>query len=245
MDTNYNYIITGSTSGIGKAVIEKLDKKNNHLFLIGRSIDSLNEFKKNSISNITLMKCDLTNLEDIQRILILLPQNIKGFIHAAGQDSLESIRGLSYNKFDYQMRLHVYSFVEILKYIEKNKSKNDLEWTNVVAVSSIASDNGGIGQTIYSSAKASLEACVRVLSKELLRKKIRLNAIKPGLVNTQMLQKWLLDMNITNPNKIQLNGIAEPIDIANVIEFLLSDNSKEIIGREIKIDSGGLYNKYF
>ena len=245
MDTLYNYIITGASSGIGKALIEKLDNKNNHLFLISRSKNSLIKLQENLNSSSTLIECDLTDLDQIRTILNLLPHKVSGFVHAAGQDSLESIRGLSYNKFDYQMRLHVYSFIEILKHIEKYKIKSDSEWTKVVAVSSIASDNGGIGQTIYSSAKSSLESCVRVLSKELIRKKIRLNTIKPGLVNTPMLQKWLSSMNITNPYEIQLNGIAEPIDIANVIEFLLSDNSKEIIGREIKIDSGGIFNKYF
>jgi NAD(P)-dependent dehydrogenase (short-subunit alcohol dehydrogenase family) len=146
------------------------------------------------------------------------------------------------------MKIHVYSFVEILKYIEKNKSIDENYLTSIVAMSSIASQTGGIGQSMYSASKAGLEALVRVLSKELSNKKIRLNSIQPGIVNTEMTERWRRKIGISNVddlNKLQLNGIAESSDIVSLILFLLSDNSKQISGTEIKIDGGGPINKYF
>lgn len=240
-----NYIITGSTSGIGKSVVESLDNLDNNLILISRSMSDLKELQNNLKTISTLIECDLTDINYLQKVVKNFPDKIDGFIHCAGQDSLESIRGINYKKFDYLMRLHVYSFIEILKFIEKNKSKKDNEWTSVVAISSIASDYGGIGQTLYSASKSALEACIRVLSKELIRKKIRLNTVKPGLVNTPMLRLWAKRMEIPNLMDLQLNGIAEPKDIANVVKFLLHDDSMHIIGKEIKVDSGGLINKHF
>jgi len=240
-----NYVITGATSGIGKAIAQILDSDDNNLILLGRSLNKLEIVAENLKASTILIECDLTDSESVQSIATKMPEKIDGFIHAAGQDSLESIRKLTYHKFDKLMRLHVYSFVEILKIIEKTKTKHDSNWTSVVAISSVASDIGGIGQTIYSASKSALEACIRVLSKELIRKKIRLNTVKPGLVNTPMLMSWAKQMEIANLEELQLYGIAEASDIANVVKFLLQSESMHIIGKEIKVDSGGLVNKYF
>jgi short-subunit dehydrogenase len=245
---NYYYIITGATSGIGKGLTVELDKLGEKLILMARSKEKLVELEYSLNGKHIYIEVDLTNIDDLMNVLKSKEYKIKGFIHCAGLESVLPLRQLSYLKFDYIMRLHVYSFVEIVKYIEKNKSLSDDFLTSIIAISSIASQNGGIGQSMYAASKAGLESLVRVFSKELSNKKIRLNSIQPGIVNTEMTERWRRKIGISSIdelNLLQLNGIAEISDIVSLILFLLMDNSKHISGTEIRIDGGGPINKYF
>ena len=198
-----NIIITGATSGIGRALVDEIDFEVNHLIFIGRSSDKLLELSKKIKTSCSLLTVDLVDLNNLIGILPQLPSRIDGFVHAAGVESVEPIKLVDYKKFDKLMRLHVYSFVEILKVIEKNKKKTDEFHTSVVALSSIASDNGGVGQTMYSATKAALEAAVRVLSKELVSKRIRINAVKPGIVDTDMTRRWMGRVGIANIAEVE------------------------------------------
>jgi short-subunit dehydrogenase len=245
---DYYHIVTGATSGIGKALVYELDNIGKNLILIARSSDKLKELESNLKTQHVYITVDLTNIQDLIEILKTINYKIKGFIHCAGLESVIPLRQVSYLKFDNIMKLHLYSFVEIVKYIERNKTIEENHLTSIIAISSIASQTGGVGQTMYSASKAGLEALVRVLSKELSNKKIRLNSIQPGIVNTEMTDRWRRKIGISNVedlNKLQLNGIAESSDIVSLILFLLSDSSKQISGTEIKIDGGGPINKYF
>lgn len=243
-----NIIITGATSGIGRALVDKIDFEVNHLIFVGRSSEKMLELSKQIKTSCSMLTVDLSELNQIAGILEQLPSRIDGFVHAAGVESVEPIKLVNYKKFDKLMKLHVYSFVEILKLIEKNKKKNDDYYTSVVAVSSIASDNGGVGQTMYAASKAALEAAVRVLSKELVSKRIRINAVKPGIVNTDMTRRWMSRVGIDNfaeVERMQLNGIAQPNEVASLIAFLLSDEARHIVGTQIKIDGGGPSGRMF
>lgn len=243
-----SYVITGVTSGIGKYLTQLLDDCGYNLILIARSSQKLNELSHTLKGNHDYITIDLTNIDELSHILKERKDKIRGFVHCAGMESVVPLRQVSYMKFDYLMRLHLYSFIEIVKYIERNKSASDSFLTSIVAISSIASHSGGIGQTMYAASKSALESAVRTMSKELASKNIRFNSILPGIVNTEMTDRWRRKLGITNPddlNKLQLNGIAEVNDIVSLIQFLLSDDSKQICGTEIKIDGGGPLNKYF
>lgn len=246
--TDSYIIITGATSGIGKALARSLDNQLENLILISRSEELLKEFINTLNGNHKYLAVDLTNLETLANFLNDRKDRIKGFVHCAGSESVVPLRQVNYKKFDYLMRLHLYSFVEIVKFIDRNKKTNDEFLTSVVAISSVASQSGGIGQIMYSASKSALESTVRSLNKELVNKKIRFNSILPGIVNTEMTERWRKRIGIERQedlNSLQLNGIAEPSDIVGLINFLLSDDSKQISGTEIKIDGGGPINKFF
>ncbi len=236
-----NILITGATSGIGNALINLLDTEDNHLILIGRDKVKLINISKKLVSKFTLIEFDLEDVENIKLLLNQLPIEVNAFVHCAGIDSTLPLKNINYTKFEKSLKINMFSFIEIMKLIVSLK-KNENYWTNVVAISSIASQHGGIAQTIYSSTKAALEASVRVLSKELIKNKIRINSISPGLVNTEMTHRWMDRIGIDNIetlSRFQVNGIAEPIEIANVIEFLISSKSSHILGQNIIVDGGG------
>jgi len=246
--TRKNFIITGATSGIGRALVAKLDCDSNNLILVGRSSDKLAEIAGQLKASSVPLAIDLTEIDQVLTLAKHLPSRVDGFVHAAGVESVEPIKLIGYKKFDYIMRLHLYSFVEVLKLIENGKKKSDDYDTSVVAISSIASDSGGIGQTMYAASKAGLEAAVRVLTKELAGKRIRINAVKPGIVDTEMTRRWMRRIGVADVSeveKMQLNGIAKPEDVVNLIAFLLSDLSRHIAGTQIKIDGGGPSGRVF
>jgi short-subunit dehydrogenase len=236
-----NILITGASSGIGNSLVQLLDHKDNHLILIGRNMLKLNILSQNLKSKFTLIEYDLEDIENIKNLLNDIPIVIDAFAHCAGIDSTLPLKNVDYAKFEKSIKVNMFSFIELLKLIVKIKNKSNY-FTNVVAVSSIASKNGGIAQTIYASSKAALEASVRVLSKELMNNKIRINCVSPGLVNTAMTHRWMKRIGIDDINTLsnfQQSGIADPIQIAHVIEFLLSSKSSHIVGQNISVDGGG------
>ena len=241
-------IVTGATSGIGREVVRQLDTASNHLILIGRSADTLEGVASQLVARSTVVAVDLAEMDSLAALLSQLPQQIHGYVHAAGLESVAPLKMISHKKIDHIMRVHLYSFLEILKAIDKRKKAEDKYVTSVVAMSSVASDCGGVGQTMYAASKAALEAAVRVLSKELTPKKIRINAVKPGFVDTEMTRRWMRRIGIANISSVeamQLNGVATPDDVANLVSFLLSEQSYHIVGTHIKIDGGGPASKVF
>jgi len=243
-----NFIITGSSSGIGNSVALQLNNPEFHLYLLGRDAGHSKALKLKLDSQITFIECDLENIDNIQFSLSELPSVIDGFVHCAGVTAILPINKIDYKKFEDIFKINMFSFIEILKFIVKRKKLKSDNWTSVVAVSSIASVRGGIGQTLYSASKAALEASIMTLSKELIRKKIRINSVRPGLVDTPMTRKWMQTLGINDfeaVNRLQLSGIAKPSDIADVICFLLESRAQHIVGQNINVDGGGPVSAIF
>jgi short-subunit dehydrogenase len=237
-----NIIISGATSGIGFELSKQISKDNSKVIALGRDNQKLDILEKEIGSGHSFINIDLKNTSSIGKKLISVDMPIHGFVHCAGLESVVPLKFVNENKFIDIMNLHVLSFIEIIKFIDKHKSKNDDYYTSVVSLSSYASTNGGAMQTLYSASKSALEALSQPLSKELLNKKIRINSVKPGLVNTEMTERWRKRVGISDSDQLsslQLNGVAQPGDVVNLIRFLLSDKSSFIIGSAIDIDGGG------
>lgn len=108
----------------------------------------------------------------------------------------------------------------------------------IVNVASLSAVTGFFGQANYASAKAGVMTLTKVLSRELARQKVRVNAVAPGVVNTEMGEsipeenrKWMI-------SQIPLARFAEPEEIANVVLFLCSDLSSYVTGQTIHINGG-------
>ena len=117
----------------------------------------------------------------------------------------------------------------------KNKSGS------IVFVASTSGINGDFGRFAYSSSKAAVLSAVKTLSKELSNYNIRVNAVSPGLTETDLMlsntKKEVIESEI---KKISLKRIANAKEIANVIVFLASQKSSYINGQNIIIDGGYL-----
>ncbi|MDQ3082449.1 MAG: SDR family oxidoreductase, partial [Gemmatimonadota bacterium] len=110
---------------------------------------------------------------------------------------------------------------------------------SIVFVSSVAGLRGRSGMTAYSAAKAAVDGMVRSLAAELAPRRVRVNSIAAGAVETEMHQAWVRSgVNLDGYRDLHLLGFGQPEDVANAGVFLLSDASPWITGAAIPVDGG-------
>lgn len=231
-------LVTGASSGIGRATAIVLSKLGAQVVLVGRNEERLNDTLQHlSGRDHRCYTYDLAILEGIGPLLQEAVNHdgkkLDGIAHCAGVSLRLPVRNLRYEKMDMVMRTNFYSFVELAKHYSRNCSGG-----SIVAVSSLAAQEGGAGQTIYAASKAALDAAVKTLSKEFAKKGIRVNSVRPGYVNTPMYEDIKQKVGKDTLGEDQLLGIGEPEDVANLIAFLLSDASRFITGANYLIDGG-------
>jgi NAD(P)-dependent dehydrogenase (short-subunit alcohol dehydrogenase family) len=232
-------LITGASSGIGRAAAIYCSKLGADVVLCGRSQTRLKETavltgKKNCIT-ISSDFLTETDFEQIFKTAISDGEKLDGMIYSAGVSGTVPLRALSIDRMNADMRINYMSFIEMCRIYSKRKySKGG----SIVGISSSAATRAGKGQLSYSASKAAMDTAVQVMALELIPKGIRVNTVQPGLVNTEMVkesQKQGVELD-----KLELPplGIAEADDVAALCAFLLSDMSRMITGRKIPIDGG-------
>ncbi len=243
--TGKKIMVTGASSGIGRQICILLSQLGVNVALVARNEA---ELQKTVLSmdkgNHSCFICDLSDMNKIgglvKQIVDFDGVKLDGYVHSAGVMPLLPLKNLSYKLMDEVMRVNYYSFIELVKQYSMKSCSNG---GNIVAISSIAASYGAKCQTIYAASKAALDISVASLSKELYRKGIRLNSIRPGLIGTD---KVIRDADDTTEGGIkklsekQLLGLGKPEDVANVIAFLLSEASSFIVGATIDV-SGGIF----
>jgi 3-oxoacyl-[acyl-carrier protein] reductase len=160
-------------------------------------------------------------------------------------DTLVNIAGLTYNalfhmttmeKMKHVFEIDFFSQMLVTQYVTKIMARQ--KFGNVINVSSIAGIDGNPGQIAYSSCKAALIGATKTLAAELAEFNIRVNAIAPGVVKTDMTSDLPPDVLDRLMKKSDLNRIGMPSEIANVLLFLASDMSSYITGQILRIDGG-------
>lgn len=236
-------LVTGASSGIGRETAVLLGNMGASVVLTGRDESALTE----TLGNMPrggdkhhFITCDLSQPDGIEGLVEEAVgfdgKKLDGLAHCAGISVRMPIKSLSCDLLELLMRTNFYSFVELARQYSFRKNNNG---ESIVAVSSMAAVAADRGQIAYAASKAAINASVVAMSKELAKKKIRVNSVMPGMVNTRMLQQGQEVFGELRIN--QLMGSGEPIDIANMIAFLLSDAARFITGANMEMDGGRIY----
>lgn len=162
--------------------------------------------------------------------------NFDIFIHCAGINNPSLIEDLDFNNIKETMQINTFSFYEILKKLMPYQKING---GYVLAVSSIYGQISRAGRAAYAMSKHALIGLIKTAAIELGRYNIKVNAISPGFVDTNLTRK----NNDNNKIKfleegIPLGNMAKPTDIANVVYFLCSEKNTYITGQDITVDGG-------
>ena len=237
-----NYIITGATSGIGFATAKLLLESRANIVGIGRDqnkvISLLNEFPNNFFFlNVDLnIDFDITN--DVLDF-IAKKGKFNGFVNCAGKEETLPLSMYTRTKVKEIFDVNLNAPLEILRMLSKKKFSHD--FSSFVVLSSVMGELGQPGKTAYCSSKAALLGLVRASALEFAPRKMRINAISPGVVDTPMTKKLFSQISEENKDTIaQMHplGMGEISDITPMILFLLSDQSRWITGQNIIIDGG-------
>lgn len=237
------YLITGASSGLGRELSYFLDKKGADLIILGSNKKELTKTFKNLSKNKNHKKiiADFSNLNKSKIIMKKIFQGHKydGFINCAGLHSFSSINNLTDNQIIESFNINsVYPYL-----ILKNFSKFDNYNTNasVVLIGSISAITGSTYLSLYSSSKISQVSLSKSLSSEFAKKKIRINCISAGMLESKIfenLKEKLPKQFISEIKKKHSLGIGKYKDIINSISFFLNDNSKWITGTNFIVDGG-------
>ncbi len=235
---NKKILVTGASSGIGREVAILISRLGADVILSGRNLKALEETEKKIITNCEIISCDLSIESEIEK----LSNNIKkldGIAHCAGIVQPFPVKYIKSKHIESHLNINLYSGILLTSNLLRSKSLN--LGASLVFISSVSADHPYVGSALYSISKKGLEVFARSFSLEHSNQKMRANVVVPALVNTNIYQstKDAYDDNFIKKIEEQYPlGIGQPIDVSNMIVFLLSDYSKWITGTTIKMDGG-------
>ena len=169
---------------------------------------------------------------------------INGLVLCAGKGMTSPFPFSTRDKYDAIFDINFFSPIELLRLLVKKKKIR--KESSVVFVSSIGGiETFAVGNCVYGASKAAIHSTMRFCAKELASKKIRVNSVNPGMVNTNMITPGTLSAEQLKSDmemKYPLKRYGEPEDIAYGIIYLLSDASSWVTGHSLIIDGGRTIN---
>ena len=236
---NRTILVTGASSGIGRTTAIECSMMGAHVIITGRNQVRIDEVKHelNGTGHLGVI-ADLTQEDQLMNLVDQLPI-VDGVVLCAGQGTVVPFKMADRKKINPVFEINYFAPVELLRLlIKKKKLANE---SSVVFVSSIGGvDSITIGNSIYGASKAAFNSAMRFCALELAPKKIRVNSVCPGMVNTSLIKGGAVsdEQHQADMQKYPLKRYGEPEDIAHGIVYLLSAASSWVTGHSLVIDGG-------
>lgn len=242
--TGKTIIVTGASSGIGRATAVQVSRLGGKVILVARDSRRLEQtINMLDYGNHKYYPFDLLNyagIESLIKQIVTEHGEINGLAYCAGIGNRCPCRMLKPEKLMDLLKINSVSFVETARVLSSTKYR--AETASFICISSVASIKGEKGLLAYSMSKGALNSAIRVMAKEFGPHGIRVNAILPSWIKTEMAEEILEEYGKGEFDKemdsMQYLGMGSPVDIANAIAFLLSDASKFITGTALIVDGG-------
>lgn len=237
--TGKNILITGASSGIGRATAIACSKMGARLVITGRNVERLQEtMSQLEGDGHQQVIAELTEEAHMQE-LVERCKLLNGVVLCAGMAKTLPMAFASRDKLDEMFDVNFFAPFELLRGL--NKKKKLEKGASVVFVASI----GGVmsykvGNGLYGVSKAALTSAMKFFALELAAKKIRVNSVHPGMTNTPLIHRGTItdEQLRTDEEQYPLKRYGDPIDIAHGIIYLLSDASSWVTGHTLVIDGG-------
>jgi NAD(P)-dependent dehydrogenase (short-subunit alcohol dehydrogenase family) len=234
-----NILVTGSSAGIGKAISIACSTMGANLVITGRDVNRLKATMEvlNKEQNNEFILADLSNDDDIDRLVQSLPV-LDGVVFNAG---IVKTVPVSFIKKEYIQDVFDVNFTSSVLLIQKILSQKKIKkGGSICFISSVASNYVNLGNSLYSASKGAVNSFTKALALELATKNIRVNAILPGFIETDILKNSGIDDDTIKNHlkKYPMGRFGKPEDIANAAIYLLSDASQWTTGSLMTVDGG-------
>ena len=208
-------LVTGASSGIGRSIAGECAKRGAVLILLGRNQERLNSVRDSLAGEgHVAYSCDIRKESD-----------------------MSLVKSLNREKIDKMFETNLFGPMLLIK--EILRSKKITPGASIVFISSISAQYATISNALYASSKGAVDSFIRVLALEVAHRNIRVNGIRPGVVETPLLDSYALKEELEEFKKsYPLGRIGRPEDIAYGAIYLLSDASSWVTGTIFNIDGG-------
>ena len=238
-------LVTGASEGIGLAIAQQFIAEGvEHIFITGRRQDALEEaVKRIGSTNVTVVHGDVSNMADLDHLYNVIQQE-KGHIDIivanAGVSLLAPLESITEKQFDETFSINVRG---VLFTVQKALPLL-VDGGTIILIGSVSSVKARPTASLYGASKAAIRSFARCWASDLRERKIRVNTLSPGSIETAMLARvanskeskatFLSDLVATVP----IGRVGTPAEVAKAAVFLASDDSSYITGIELFVDGG-------
>ena len=235
-------IVTGASRGIGKSIAQVFARNGAIVYATATregSVDSwAEEFNDTVKGKVRSLYFDVSDEKAVRTAVMQVKKDcgqIDGLVNNAGVEFNELIGMISREHMEQMFSVNVYGTVNMLETVSRIMRRQE-SGGSIINITSLTALKGNKGQLVYSATKGAVISLTKSAAKELSELNIRVNAVAPGLTNTDMMRQ-------ADPEKLQgridhicMGRLAEPEDIANACMFLISDLSSYISGQVLAVD---------
>ena len=238
---NKTAVITGGNSGIGYATAADFLAKGAKVLITGRKPEAVQQAVAALGGEVDSFIADQGKINDSQKLAEYVRDRygkIDILFVNAGVGTFANVTDVTEEAFDYIMDINLkgafFTVQHLLPLINDGGT--------IILLSSVNAHSGMPGASVYSASKAGLNSLGRTLSRELSGRKIRVNIVNPGPVDTPILEKAGVPKEAINPehiaSRLPVGRIGQPEEIARLVSFLASDEASFITGAEYNVDGG-------
>lgn len=235
-------LVTGASRGIGQSIVVVLAKAGAQLVIHGRSEESIAE-TESAIAEVGLAPFkviyDVTDESAMKQAIMGIKRKfgrLDGLVNNAGIMHEGLLGMMKTEDIQSMFDVNVTAVLQQMQFASRLMMKN--ETSSIVNISSIIGLKGAEGSSAYAASKAAVVGLTLSAAKEWASKGIRVNAVAPGFIETDLTAHYDGDKKETVLNSIKMQRFGHAEEVANVILFLLSDMSSYVTGQVIGVDGG-------
>jgi len=239
-----NVIVTGGSRGLGLGIGRKLSSAGYRVIAVARKSNeelgaAMEEAEKANPGSFRFVPCDLS---DLDRLPILVKEvrkelgPIYGLVNNAGISFEGALALMPTAQIEQLVRVNTLSPMVLTRHVVRAMMADG--GGRIVNMASIIASTGYSGLSVYGATKASLVGFTKSLAREVGRMGVNVNAVAPGMVATDLTHGMTDEVRERIERRSALHRLADVEDIANAVEFLLSDKAKNITGTVLTVDAG-------
>ena len=235
-------IVTGAGRGIGQAMATVFAQNGAVVYATdvrAGSVEEWNGAVNETVSGeIRSLYFDISSEQEAKAAVMKVKKecgHIDGLVNNAGVEFNELIGMISADNMQKMFTVNVFGTINMLQIVSRIMGRQE-NGGSIVNIASMTALRGNRGQLVYSATKGAVVSLTKSAAKELAEKKIRVNAIAPGLTNTAMMQQADPEKLQSRINNICMGRLAEPEDIAKACMFMLSDLAGYVSGQVLAVD---------
>jgi 3-oxoacyl-[acyl-carrier protein] reductase len=240
----HNVIVTGGSRGLGLGIARKLSGAGYRVIAVARKQNSeftaaMQKAELASPGSFHFVPFDLAEIEKISDLVRRLRKDfgpIYGLVNNAGISFDGVLALMPTSQIEQLVRVNTLSPIVLTKYVVRSMMADG--GGRIVNLASIIASTGYSGLSVYGATKASIVGFSRSLAREVGRMKINVNSVAPGFVETDLTHCLKDEQRQQIERRSALKRLADIEDIANAVEYLLSDKAKNITGTVLTVDAG-------